>query len=406
VEGQTRPSLTLTLSPASHYQKLAEACLNRGLLGAVIRFGRNTELLQADSTGGLRLARRFQSYPTARRITWGVWRRLPVVGRAAPLPAFLTAWLDDRRIAGWLPRTDIFQGLMGVCLATLRQARRMGAITLIDQSTLHPAAWQREVLTDCARAGLDPRKCERVLPAVLIRRYEREYEACDKVLVYSTAAQRSFQPFPYAGKAVVVHPGVDHELFVPPPAPRRDAVFRVCYVGRIEAPKGLQYLLDAWKRLALPHAELALAGHILPEMAWLRTEGPALRVKLAGILNREELARFYRQADLFVFPSMNEGLSLALLEAMSSGLPVVAAIGTGAEDCVTAGQNGFLVPGRNPEALAETILWASAHRGDLPELGRAARARIAQRFTLSHYHARLIELYESLWRGSPRHPTD
>jgi len=230
----------------------------------------------------------------------------------------------------------------------------------------------------------------------MVRRCEQQFEFCDKIIVYSAAAQKSFRPFAYAAKTVVVNPGVNHRIFTPGPADRSDATFRICYVGRIEAPKGIHHLIEAWKRLALPNAELLLIGRVLPGMRGVETEGPAAHIRLAGILSPEEVARCCRQSDLFVFPSMNEGLSLALLEAMSCGLPVVACQGTGAEDCVTPGKEGLLIPGRNTDALAEAIVWCHGHRDQLPAMGRNARKRVEAEFTLAHYAERLMTLYRSV----------
>jgi glycosyltransferase involved in cell wall biosynthesis len=285
---------------------------------------------------------------------------------------------------------------MGVCLASLHQAKRLGAITLIDNATLHPVAWQRELLADCASVGLRPRDCERVIPLMQIRRHEREYELCDKIIVYSSAAGRSFGPFPYAHKVVVTHPGVDHRFFVPSLTARRERIFRVCYVGRVEAAKGVHYLVEAWKRLRLDDAELVLAGRVLPEMAGPLSEGLAAGIRLAGILAPQEVVKLQQESDLFVFPSMNEGLSLAVLEAMSAGLPVIACHDTGAEDCVRAGKEGLLAPGRNVDALADAILWCRDHPEERRVMGAAARMRIEQNFTLSHYQGRLVALYKSL----------
>jgi glycosyltransferase involved in cell wall biosynthesis len=231
------------------------------------------------------------------------------------------------------------------------------------------------------------------------RRHEREYEMCDKIIVYSSAAARSFQPFSYAHKVVVVHPGIDRRLFVPLPTKCRERTFRACYVGRIEAAKGLHYLIEAWKRLALRDAELVLAGRVLPEMAGLATEDLPAGIKLVGILSAQEIVKLHQESDLFVFPSMNEGLSLALLEAMSAGLPAIACNDTGAEDCVRTGQNGLLVPGRDVDALAGAILWCYDHPDELRVMGAAARMRIEEDFTLSHYQGRLIEFYRSLIRS-------
>jgi starch synthase len=389
-------TVTLTVGSAAHMKDLADVLARADIQCRLVRLGPDLDMLEPGPAGDFKLTRRFSSYRIANRILWAIWRRLPVLKRRMPLPVIALSWVIDKMISRWLRPSDIFHGVSGVCLASVHKARRLGAITVVENGTLHPEAWQREVLADCASGDLRAKDCERVLPSIQVHRRRREYEMCDKIIVYSSAAGRSFQPFPYAHKVVVIHPGVDHRLFVPSCITRRERTFRVCYVGRIEAAKGLHYLLKAWKRLALHDAELVLAGRVLPEMAGLFTRGLPAGIKLAGILVPEEVAKLHRESDLFVFPSMNEGLSLALLEAMSAGLPVIACNDTGAEDCVTAGKDGLLVPGRNVDAMANAILWCCDHRNELRVMGAAARMRIEEHFTISHYHGRILELYKSL----------
>jgi glycosyltransferase involved in cell wall biosynthesis len=91
---------------------------------------------------------------------------------------------------------------------------------------------------------------------------------------------------------------------------------------------------------------------------------------------------------------VNEGLSLALLEAMSSGLPAIACRNTGADDCILSGTNGLLLSGSSVDGLADAIQWSYEHRDESAEMGRRARNTIEERFTLEHYVERLIGLYE------------
>ncbi|HEY6988571.1 MAG TPA: glycosyltransferase family 4 protein [Bryobacteraceae bacterium] len=394
-------TVTLIAGSAAHQKSLADFLAREDILRRAVRLSPDLDILEPNSAGDLKLIRRFASYRVVNRSLWAIWRRLPWVKRQAPSPVIALSSAVDKIISRWLPPTRIFHGVSGVCLASIRRARRLGAITLIENGTLHPVAWQLEVLADCATGGLPAKQCERVIPPMQMRRREREYETCNKILVYSSAAWRSFQPFPYAHKAVVVHPGIDHRLFSPSRNTCREPIFRVCYVGRIEAAKGLLFLVEAWKRLALDHAELVLAGRVLPELADTFTKGLPVGIRLAGILTSEEVANLHRESDVFVFPSMNEGLSLALLEAMSSGLAVIACSGTGAEDCITAGKEGLLVLGRKADAIAGAIQWFYDHPDERRAMGAAARMRIEEHFTISHYQRRIMELYQSLVAGTP-----
>jgi glycosyltransferase involved in cell wall biosynthesis len=75
---------------------------------------------------------------------------------------------------------------------------------------------------------------------------------------------------------------------------------------------------------------------------YLRPGSPVMAVRTTGVLTPRELADLYRESDVFAFPSVNEGLAQVLLEAMASGLVVVASDLSGADDCVTEGRDGFI----------------------------------------------------------------
>ena len=387
-------SVVLSLSGIlAHHRYLAEALAQLHLLRRAVLFGTHLEVFEADSGGHLRMLRRFSSYRFFNRAIWGLSRRVPLLMRG-PQPSVALSLFAERAVSTSIPPCTVFHGMMGVCLSGLRKAKGLGAITFVDTATLHPIVFNREVLAACRRSGFPAKRCEHVMPQILLDRLEKEYEACDKIITYSSASQRTFESSSYAHKTVRVHPGIDHFLFTPRADPIFDSTFRVCYVGRIEAAKGLDYLIEAWERLALDNAELVLVGRVFPEIAkLLANRSPRATIRLAGILPRVEVARQYRQSDLFVFPSVNEGLPLAVLEAMSSGLPVIACQDTGADDCILSGTDGLLVSGSKIDELADAIRWSYGHRDELAVMGKRARTTIEERFTLAHYVERITSLY-------------
>lgn len=312
-----------------------------------------------------------------------------------------TTWLASRLVEKWISPGGIFHGLPGLALPGLRFARTNGSRTLIENATLHPRHWQREVLHECAQLGVRPGACSAVLPSALMRRMEREYELCDTIIVPSNVARRSFEEFGLARKAQVVWPGVDHEFFSPPAGHVISPVFRACFVGRIELSKGIAYLLQAWNLLALPLAELVLAGPIQPDIKPFLKRYAGSTVTLTGPLSPREVVNQYRAASVFIHPSPNEGLGLVLLEAMACGLPVIATERSGAEDCLTHGRDGLIIPARSVNQLAEAMSWCFRHQQDLPAMGRAARQKVEQFFTRPHYEERQMGVYRSLAARPP-----
>ena len=257
---------------------------------------------------------------------------------------------------------------------------------------------------ECRRFGAKSTDGSGNQPERLLQRMEQEFEECDRIVVPSGVAQQSFAEYGYGQKAVVVPTGVDAEFFSPGPEASVPPNFRVCYVGRMELAKGVGYLLQAWKRLALPRAELVLVGEVKPQMETMLKDYADCGIRLAGVLPPREVAQCYRESSLFVLPSPIEGLAQVLLEAMASGLAVVATDRTGANDCVTDGKEGWKVPARNVDALAEAILWCYQHPEETRAMGKAARVRIASQFTLEDYNQRVMALYRALAGAPPGSP--
>jgi glycosyltransferase involved in cell wall biosynthesis len=397
-------SVTLAVGAAPYQKTLASSLLRAGMLRRVFELGPHFEVQEPDGDGSLKTITRFPVFRFSTRVVWAIWRRLPWRLRPRP-PAGLNVWLTDRLLANWIAPSTIFHGRTASCLASLGAAKRQGMVTLVEAASRHPRHWKQTDLEECRRLGVNSRDGSGNPSEMLLRRRDREFDLCDRIVVPSTVARQSFAEMGYGGKTEVVPIGVDIDVFFPKRVnPRSGAtaapVFRACYVGRIEPAKGVGYLLQAWKRLALPRAELVLAGEAMPAMnSWLKGFSDC-NVRLAGFLSPYEVAQCYRDSNLFVLPSPNEGLAMVLLEAMASGLPAVATDMTGAVDCVENGKEGLIVPARDVDALADAILWCYQHPDESRAMGLAARARIESHFTLDHYNQRQIALYRSL---APKH---
>ncbi len=194
---------------------------------------------------------------------------------------------------------------------------------------------------------------------------------------------------------------------VPPESWRRRPDWRLspraAYVGRLASEKGLDTLIDAWPtvRAAHPSAGLILIGEG-PERAALQQRardrnlsiGPGQAVEFAGTL--ADPAAALREADLFVLPSREEGMSVALLEAMAIGIPLVASSIPGNRRIVADFKHGRLAPPDDPGALACVILeqWSNFDRAF--HMGRAARSRVEHEFSIRRVARDHLRLFERL----------
>ena len=133
-------------------------------------------------------------------------------------------------------------------------------------------------------------------------------------------------------------------------------------------------------------------GRVLPEIKEvLKGYADLPGVRMMGFLGTPAAA--YQQADIFVFPSIEEGSALVTYEAMACGLPVVTTPNAGS--LVRDGVEGFIVPIRDPDALAERVERLRADARLRQEMGRAARMR-AEEFTWEQHGQALIQYYKSI----------
>ena len=170
-------------------------------------------------------------------------------------------------------------------------------------------------------------------------------------------------------------------------------------VGNLFEVKGQIYLLRACKALvgAIPDLVLLVAGEgdqSGPLEQEVRDLGITGNVKFLGF--REDVPSLLQAIDVFALPSLSEGLPLSLLEALALQKPVVATNVGGIPEIVEDGVTGFLVPPRNPEALAEKILLFLRHPDIAADFGRSGRRRVQEAFSLEQ----MIQEYQSLYENS------
>jgi glycosyltransferase involved in cell wall biosynthesis len=248
-------------------------------------------------------------------------------------PFFLFRWfLDPRRR---ITAVTVFHGLEPLYHeAEERELARSGRAYSFRFRLLHRVVLQRLLAACCRRSD-----------AVLcLNSVEREY----------LIERRWCEP----KRVVIIANGVESELLRIPRVYESDA-HRLLFVAQWRPLKGTQYLVRAFTTLAErhPHLRLICAGTGAPE-AVVRSEFPSAirdRVDVYPRVTRLELAGLLRAADLFAFPSLFEGFSGALLEAMAAGLPIVATRAGAAADMLEDGGNALVIDSADAAALAAAL---------------------------------------------------
>lgn len=178
--------------------------------------------------------------------------------------------------------------------------------------------------------------------------------------------------------------------------PKADGVLKLVTIGVLEDRKGHEYALKAVQimQAAGIDAELTIVGGGSKE-ASLRHAATELaitnRVVFAG--SHADPRPYLTAADIFVMPSRQEGFSNAVLEAMASGLPVVATDVGGNAEAVVHREGGLIVPADDATALAKAIIELHGHRRELGRMGQANRLRVDERFSLATSVRRLASWY-------------
>jgi len=177
------------------------------------------------------------------------------------------------------------------------------------------------------------------------------------------------------------------------------------FAGRLAEDKGISYLIDAWRHVETKGPAhqwcLIIAGEELRQGEYRpRGERELRTVRFVGKV--PDIRPLLQAADVLIHPSLSEGLSNVVLEAMATGLPVVGTRTAGLKEQVVDGVTGVLVSTRDAEALAEAVGALLGNGERRVRLGAAGRDRAVQRFDLSS----VVDAYEKLYHELMPLPVD
>ncbi len=285
----------------------------------------------------------------------------------------------------------------GCAAPAFLKMKQRGGLCVLNYSLAHHRFTRKYLLEEAQREpNFSGTLNSHNYPQWLEEQFEQEISLADRILVGSSFVKESFlaEGVPEE-KMTVVSYGADTELFEPRDdweKPRDD--FRILFVGQIGQRKGISYLLRAYERFSGPGTSLTLVGA-------LQGDGKVF-APFKGLYNhmphlpRTALRGIYQQADVFLFPTLVEGMGIVVLEAMASGLPVITTP-NGPGDIVRDGVDGFLVPPRDVDAIVERLEFLRSNPEARMEMARNARQR-ALAFTWEAYRKNATALLMS-WLG-------
>jgi len=230
---------------------------------------------------------------------------------------------------------------------------------------------------------------------------------CGNVIVAvseSLASSLRRRGFP-ANKVACIPNGIDVARFRGVAAGRVRSELRVSpetplvgMMANYRKDKGHEFFLEAARIIVqtIPQCHFVAAGDVSPENRELlssRLQKLSLEKQFAFLGFRQDVPEFLADLDVFVLPSTSEGFSLATVEAMAAGRPVVVTRSGGPEEIVEDGRSGILVPAGDPESLARAVIHVLQQPEMARTMGQEARTRTERAFSLS----RMIRDYENLY---------
>jgi glycosyltransferase involved in cell wall biosynthesis len=278
-------------------------------------------------------------------------------------------WMDIRAMQDAL-KSDVFVCYSGAGLRTLNRIEKTAVKGIVEAVNSHVLTQQEILREEHEHLGL-PLKG---FPSREVARRVKEYELADGIVCPSSFVRQSFIERGFSPERVRTVPFGIQAPSEFKKKDRTDDTFRVLFVGQINIRKGLRYLFEAFAKLRHPKKELWIVGP-KTEQTGIEDISPPEETKFLGVLKGEKLDEVYRSCQVFVLPTIEEGLALVMGEALAHGLPVIATHNSGGEDLFKDGSSGFLVPVRSSGAIAEKLQLLADDPGLLAEMSERAVAR-------------------------------
>lgn len=200
----------------------------------------------------------------------------------------------------------------------------------------------------------------------------------------------------------IIHCGIDPALF--DVVSHNSSGLSLLFVGRLVVAKGLPILLESLAILLQAHPDIFLTvvgdGSDREKLEQMTAQlGLSKNVNYVGYKSQCEVRDYFQQTDVFVMPSLAEGIPVVLMEAMAAGVPVVATQIAGISELVENGVNGYLVPPADAVSLTERIEKLLTDHKLRAAFGTAGRAKVEKDFNIHHEVARLHRLMTSALQG-------
>jgi glycosyltransferase involved in cell wall biosynthesis len=302
----------------------------------------------------------------------------------------------DAAVAKRLPSLAKKYELKGIyafedgALATFKQAKALGIKCIYDLPIAYWGTGRKLMQQEAQRLpewavtlGGGIQDSEKKL-----ERKTQEMELADVVVGPGDFVLDSVPEWARNKKLVMSAFGSPQKKIQPTAEKKSNRPLRVLFVGSMGQRKGLGDLFNGMKLLNRKDVELVVLGTLLAPMEFYREQYRDFVYETSR--PNDQVLALMKSCDVFCLPSIVEGRALVMQESMSQGLPLIITPNTGGADLIIEGETGFLIPIRNPAAIAEKISWFADNRDKISAMGEKAREHAA-RYTWANYAKQVID---------------
>ena len=233
----------------------------------------------------------------------------------------------------------------------------------------------------------------------IIDKEKMEYQLADHIMVPTEFARQTFLVRGFPEKKIIKIPyGVDLKEFQKKKSNKKKGLlFRIIYTGTLSIRKGVLYLLKSFEELNLKNSQLLMIGNVDSEIKLkINKYRSNKKIVFKKSISQSKLSEQYSSSNVFITCSIEEGLSMVQLQAMSCGLPIICTPNSGGDEIVDNGIDGFILPIRDIKELKKKILYLYNNQSICFEMGIRAQKKIKDSFSWETYGKNVISTYQKL----------
>jgi len=275
----------------------------------------------------------------------------------------------------------------------IENAKKEGMKIVVDHSIAHPAFMDRQLRGEYTKNNL---KFDYGFDTPFLQGLLNDCSKADCLLVNSDFVKDTFIEQGYDENSIkVVYLGVREDFFHLKKKYSKNERLKILFTGSFGFRKGGEYLLRALQKLDEMNFdyEMTVVGSFGSAKLLIEQFKPQ-HIIFIGHVPQDELKKYLKEADIYLFPSLGEGCASSGMEAMAAGLPVITTLESGLP--IDNGENGIIIPSKNVEKIVDSIIKLSENENYRRKIGIKAAETISKNYTWHNYATKVNEVYSTL----------